>query len=168
MAEYNQWMNVKVYEACAKLTASQLAENRQAFFGSVVGTLNHLVVADIIWLKRLASATDSCADLDALAQLPMPESLNTILYADLVELSSRRQVLDQMYLSLTRSLTEEDLKQIITYTNLKGISSSLELFSLLAHVFNHQTHHRGQTTTLLSQFGVDVGITDLLALILSR
>lgn len=168
MAEYNQWMNSKIYEACAKLSSSQLAENRQAYFGSVIGTLNHLVVADIIWLKRLAWAVNPFPELDTVEQLPMPESLNAILYADLGELTSQRQRLDQIYLSLATSLTEEDLGKTITYRNTKGAGFSRQLFSLLMHVFNHQTHHRGQVTTLLSQFGLDVGVTDLLALIPSQ
>src|SRR5690606_14434901 len=168
MAEYNQWMNSKLYETCATLSPNEISENRKAYFGSIIGMLNHLVVTDIIWLKRFASALGSCRELDTVAQQPMPESLNTVLYPDLDELTGQRKILDRTFLSLSKSLTDSDLKQTITYKNIKGTEFSRGLFSLLMHVFNHQTHHRGQTTTLLSQSGLDVGVTDLLAIIPSQ
>lgn len=61
MAFYNQWMNAKVYDAASKLTAAELNEERGAFFGSIFGTLNHIVVADTIWLKRFATHPSSTA-----------------------------------------------------------------------------------------------------------
>lgn len=163
MADYNQWMNLKLYEACSKLTYEQLNENRKAFFGSVIGTLNHLAVADTIWLKRFATALVSYPELDSISQLQTPAELNTILHPDLEALTAYRQHLDNILLSLAEVVTEKDLVQTISYANSRGTEFRLEFFSLLMHLFNHQTHHRGQITTLLSQFGVDVGVTDLLA-----
>lgn len=165
MAEYNQWMNEKVYTACKKLTPHQIIENRKAFFGSVLGTLNHLLVADIIWLKRISMALNSYSALEAVAEIPMPASLDTILYADLNTLWSQRERLDWLFLSFTQAVTEEDLLQPINYKNMKGLEFNRKPFNLLMHIFNHQTHHRGQITTLLSQFNVDAGTTDLLELL---
>jgi len=64
-------------------------------------------------------------------------------------------------LELASLLTDEELLQPISYQNSKGVASKKTLFNLLMHVFNHQTHHRGQVTTLLSQSGIDIGVTDL-------
>ncbi|WP_417441387.1 DinB family protein [Idiomarina sp.] len=165
MAEYNQWMNLKLYDACSQLSDEQLSENRGAFFGSIIGTLNHLAVADTIWLKRMSTDLSHHRELSSLSQLSMPQALNTILYSKLKDLAEYRLYLDNLFLSLSKVVTDSELQQTITYKNTKGIEFKKVLFSLLVHVFNHQTHHRGQTTTLLSQAGVDVGVTDLLAII---
>ena len=165
MADYNQWMNQKLYETAGKLSPEQLSENKGAFFGSILGTLNHIVVADTIWLKRFAPALPTHQELNAIRELPQPASLDAILFANLQALKNRRQLLDETFLEFAKSLCDEELEWVITYTNSKGIASSKTLFSLLMHVFNHQTHHRGQATTLLSQSGVDVGITDLVFII---
>lgn len=164
MAEYNQWMNSKLYEACSQLSPGQLNEDRKAFFGSIIGTLNHLAVADTIWLKRFSTVLGSYRELDSIFQLPMPVALDAILHPKLKELAVYRQHLDGLFLSLSKVVTEDELLQTITYKNIKGAEFRRIFFSLLMHVFNHQTHHRGQTTTLLSQVGVDVGVTDLLAI----
>jgi uncharacterized damage-inducible protein DinB len=168
MAEYNAWMNTRLYETCTNLSASELAQNRNAYFGSIIGTLNHLVVADIIWLKRIASSLQLSAELDAVARLPMPASLDEVLHSDLGELTTQRLVLDDAFLTLSQSLSDATLKQTITFRNMKGVEHNEVLFSLLMHVFNHQTHHRGQATTLLSQAGLDVGVTDLVAFMRMR
>ena len=78
-----------------------------------------------------------------------------------MQLKVRRQLLDESLSELAEELTDAELAQAIRYKNTKGVEASKNLFSLLMHVFNHQTHHRGQVTTMLSQSGVDVGITDL-------
>lgn len=165
MAAYNQWMNDKLYQACLSLNPAELVAARGAFFGSVMGTLNHLLVADTIWLKRIQQALPQLAVLQPLAEVAMPASLDALLYDDLTSLTAARQQLDQHMLALAAALDDDDLQQIIGYTNIKGVCFKRQLFGLLMHVFNHQTHHRGQITTLLSQAGVDVGVTDLLALL---
>jgi uncharacterized damage-inducible protein DinB len=165
MASYNQLMNQKVYDTAAQLTPAQLAEDRGAFFGSVLGTLNHIVVADTVWLQRFASALPTHAMLEAVRQLPTPTSLDAVVMDNLPALRQRRAVLDDAILAFSNSVTEEELISRVTYKNMKGVPATKQLFGLLMHFFNHQTHHRGQTTTLLTQCGLDVGVTDLLALV---
>lgn len=165
MAEYNQWMNQKIYRECEKLSSEQLGEDRGAFFGSVLGTLNHLVVGDTVWLKRFSSSDVSHKSLESINDFPHPEALDSILFTTLPELKARREQLDRVVVAFARELSESELQKIITYKSFKGISSTKALFSLLMHMFNHQTHHRGQLTVLLSQFGLDVGVTDLVAII---
>lgn len=165
MAEYNQHMNQKIYDAAESLTPVQLHENRSAFFGSVFATLNHIAVGDTIWLKRLASGLPNQTAFHPIADLWWPESLTTILCGDIQALRARRVLLDDVLLNLSASLSEAELSQSISYKNMKGDDFSKNVFSLLMHVFNHQTHHRGQVTTLLSQLGVDIGATDLVVLI---
>ncbi len=165
MASYNEWMNARLYEAAARLPAEELARERGAFFGSILGTLNHLAVGDTIWLKRFATHPAKPAALEPVRALPDPAALNQILFADLAGLKARRDLLDAAIRGWAEALTREDLEQVLEYANTKGVKSRKRFASLVQHFFNHQTHHRGQATTLLFQAGQDVGVTDLLALI---
>jgi uncharacterized damage-inducible protein DinB len=165
MAEYNQWMNQKLYAACACLSPTQLAENKKAFFGSVLKTLNHLIIADTLWLKRFALAGVPCATLAAVHDLASPSQLDEVLFAEMDGLTARRTLLDQTLLALAGEATDEMLQQALSYRNFKGEPHEKIFFNLLMHMFNHQTHHRGQVTTLLSQFDIDVGVTDLVAIV---
>lgn len=165
MASYNRWMNAKVYAAAAHLDATALRAERGAFFGSVLGTMNHLVVGDRIWLARFATHPRAPAALDPVREMPLPRSLDAILYDDLDALAQHRVLLDEIICRWADALSEPDLAHVLRYANSKGVVSTRRFASLLMHFFNHQTHHRGQLSTLLSQSGQDVGVTDLLALI---
>ncbi|MBV4483561.1 DinB family protein [Pseudomonas khavaziana] len=165
MANYNQWMNRKVYDAAGTLTSAELALDRQAFFGSILGTLNHLVLGDTIWLKRFAEHPADFSALAPLSAIAAPADLKQLAFADLSELSAHRAWLDQLIVEWADSLQESHLDQHLRYHNMRGVAAEKPFFGLLVHFFNHQTHHRGQVMTLLTQAGVDVGTTDLLALI---
>jgi uncharacterized damage-inducible protein DinB len=165
MAAYNEWMNAKLYAVAGKLPAAELAADRKAFFGSIIGTLNHLVVGDTIWLKRFATHPSNHAALDPIRALPAPAALNELLFTDFGNLLNHRKLLDGVINAWAAALTEEDLRHVLHYANTKGVAAQKRFSSLVAHFFNHQTHHRGQASTLLYQAGQDVGVTDLLALI---
>jgi len=165
MADYNRWMNEKVYQTAAGLPCDELRADRKAFFGSILGTLNHLVVADTIWLKRFAQHPAGHPSLELVKHLEDPQALNQLLFTDLQALLARRQLLDQVLVAWTAELSEANLDTVLSYSNTAGIKADRNFYGLLTHLFNHQTHHRGQATTLLSQAGVDGGSTDLLTLV---
>jgi uncharacterized damage-inducible protein DinB len=165
MAHYNRWMNERMYEAAASLDAATLSADRGAFFGSILGTLNHIAVADTIWLHRFARHEVGFTTLAALTDFPQPTSLTQPLASDLASLRAYRQLLDALIERWVAELTPAHLAGTISYSNMAGVPSSRSFGALLQHFFNHQTHHRGQASTLLFQAGVDVGVTDLLALI---
>lgn len=163
MADYNRWMNERMFEAAAGLDAATLLADRGAFFGSIQGTLNHIAVADTIWLRRFARHEAAFATLDALAAWPQPASLREPLAEDLAGLARYRRQLDELIGRWVAELRPEHLAAPLAYANMAGVSTSRPFGALLLHFFNHQTHHRGQVSTLLFQAGVDVGVTDLLA-----
>jgi len=168
LATYNEWMNRKLYAAAAALPAERVHEDRGAFFGSIFGTLNHLVIADVIWFKRIASGVpggSGLTSLHCLDDVPRPASLDQRLCADLPELDALRVKLDAAILAFSAEVTPAQLDGTLTWTSMKGIANTKRLGDVLLHVFNHQTHHRGQATTLFSQLGVDVGPTDILLLL---
>lgn len=166
MASYNRWMNERVYAATATLPDAAVTADRKAFFGSILGTLNHIVNGDLIWLNRFATLPARYAALAALADFPRPlGGLNEPRAPDLAALALLRRRLDEVILGFAGEVKGDDLDAVLNWTNSKGITSNKVFGEVLLHFFNHQTHHRGQVTTLLSQEGVDVGVTDLLALI---
>lgn len=165
MAAYNEWMNLRLYAAAGRLSAQELLADRKAFFGSIMGTLNHIVVGDTLWLKRFAAHPANHIALDPVRQLPAPASLDQVPFADFGSLSDHRKLLDHVIKQWAESLTAQDLEHVLRYANTKGVVSNKRFASLVMHFFNHQTHHRGQATTLLFQAGQDVGVTDLLAVI---
>lgn len=138
-AGYNAWANQRIYEAAAKLTEEQVWRDVGLFFGSVAGTLNHILVADRVWMKRFTGTGEH------------PTKLDAILHRDLGELRAAREAEDQRIIAYADGLTAERLDETFTYRKMTTPDMvTSKLWPDLLHVFNHQTHHRGQAHTGLS------------------
>jgi uncharacterized damage-inducible protein DinB len=151
MAGYNAWCNERIYDVAAQLSDGDYRADRGAFFKSVHGTLNHLLVADRIWLKRFSGRGDA------------PNRLDAILFENLDDLWDARHREDERIIAYIDSLSEADLGGRIRY---KTITNPVEIEQPLApaliHFFNHQTHHRGQVHCLLTGFGLEAPSLDLI------
>lgn len=141
LARYNAWANGLLYEAVAGLTEEERRQDRQAFFTSIHGTLNHTIVADRIWLKRL---TGDGPDYDRLDLEP---------YDRFDMICAARRDEDQRLISLMRYYDDAAIAGPFEWRNMPGHAMTAPLAHVLAHVFNHQTHHRGQIHTMISQTG---------------
>lgn len=151
LATYNRWMNERLYDCCAKLSDAERKRDAGAFFKSIHGTLNHLLLADRIWLGRFTDKPFVVTSLDQ------------ELYRDFDELRRERAITDDAITSWAAALTDGDLAGELAYTSVVNPQPRrYPLWFAVAHFFNHQTHHRGQLTTLLSQRGIDPGVTDLI------
>ena len=142
LARYNAGANERLYDACARLDDDERKRPRRAFFGSIHGTLNHILLGDRIWLARFAGAQVPSTDLDA------------ILYEDFDALREARGSEDTRLLTFAQRLTPAFLAGSIRYINNQGLTFDDPVPTLLAHLFNHQTHHRGQVHGMLSQTAV--------------
>jgi uncharacterized damage-inducible protein DinB len=96
--------------------------------------------------------------------MAMPPSSTVVLFEDFNALSAQRGILDDIIMRWSAALSGHDLQHVLHYATTRGVPAAQDCFGLLMHFFNHQTHHRGQATTLLTQAGVDVGVTDLVAM----
>ena len=163
MATYNRWMNQRMYEAACGLPEADLQKDRGAFFGSIFQTLNHIAVGDTIWLHRFSQHPEAASLRAALVRFPQPASLRQEIAGTLSGLKGYRQALDDIIVRWSESLTPQQLASTLAYRNTAGQAFSRNFGFLVQHFFNHQTHHRGQASTLLFQAGVDIGVTDLLA-----
>jgi uncharacterized damage-inducible protein DinB len=148
MAGYNRWMNEKLYALCAQLPDEERKRDRKAFFRSIHGTLNHLLLTDRGWLGRFNGKPW------------MFRSLDQELHNNFEELCRERARTDREIGDFVAALSPESLAQDFTYQTYAGITFTHPLGPALVHLFNHQTHHRGQLTTLLHQLGIDPGVTD--------
>jgi uncharacterized damage-inducible protein DinB len=155
MARYNSWQNAAIYAAADHLSPAQRLENRGAFFGSVHGTLCHVLFADRIWLWRFTG--------DATLRPPHMSTPETATFIpDWFALKDARRALDLRIETWASALTAEDLSASLTYVSIvAGQQSTKPMGLLVTHVFNHQTHHRGQVHALLTGFGLATADTDL-------
>jgi uncharacterized damage-inducible protein DinB len=139
LAGYNAWANQRLYDAAAQLSDEQRWRDVGLFFGSLAGTLNHLLVADRVWMKRFTGTGDH------------PDRLSAILHRDFAELRAAREAEDRRISVFAAGLTEAALEGSITYRMMtRPDTVTSKLWPDLLHVFNHQTHHRGQAHTGLS------------------
>lgn len=143
-ADYNVWANQRLYDAVEALPQGAFGAPRSAaFFGSILGVLNHLLVADRIWMDRLEHLP------------PAGYKLDQVLHADLAELRAARTAEDERIRRFVAGLTSDDLERTVAYKTGAGTPQSEVLGRLLAHLFNHQTHHRGQAHALLTETQAD-------------
>jgi uncharacterized damage-inducible protein DinB len=149
LARYNRLANERLYGACAGLSEAELKRPRPAFFTSIHGTLNHILLGDRIWLARFAGEEAPSTGLD------------TILYQGFAELRAARVAEDARVEAFAAELTPEFLGGSIRYVNNAGRASDDPVDLLIPHLFNHQTHHRGQVTDLLMQTQTKPPVLDL-------
>ena len=170
LARYNSWMNQRLYQACDGLSDEERKRERGAFFGSLHRTLNHLVVADQIWLRRFAqSGLDQATPFPSLngsvLDLPPGSGLDTVVFDDWHSLRTKREQLDGAIEAWMAGMPEGFAHATMRYSNTRGVERAHPAWQAITHFFNHQTHHRAQAVTLLTQAGVDLGVTDLIALV---
>ncbi len=150
-AGYNAWANRRLYDASALLSDAEYRADKGAFFKSMHGTLNHLLATDRIWLKRFTGQGEA------------PDRLDATLHEHLADLRAAREVEDRRIVSYIGGLDEAALKGVIRY---RRVSSPEEFVQKLApaldHLFNHQTHHRGQAHMILTTLGKTAPELDLL------
>lgn len=141
-AAYNAWANSLVYSTASSIAYDDYTRDLGAFFHSISGTLNHLLYADGIWMSRFHGKATG------------PAKLDTILHEDFTDLRLAREQLDQQIIDFVGSRTEADMAGTFSY--MRGNPPQTYTDSLkttLAHVFNHQTHHRGQVHMMFTMLG---------------
>lgn len=161
MALYNRWMNDKLYELCAELPDETRKRDMGAFFRSIHGTFNHILLADHAWMIRFTGDSDAFRFRDERGEPITVRSLDQEIYGDFDLLRTVRRETDDRIIEWTTNLREEDLSTNLRYKTSSGETYEHCLWWAVSHFYNHQTHHRGQITTLLKQLGVDPGVTDL-------
>lgn len=152
LARYNLWANNRVFDTCYDdVSDSDYFADKGAFFLSIHGTLNHILVGDLIWTARLKGTQHAITRLD------------TILFDTVVDLRKGRQDQDDALLDHVSSLSDDDVAANVTYKNLAGEAFNTPHGLIIQHMVNHATHHRGQVHTLLTQSGYTAPVLDMAA-----
>ena len=150
--DHNRWINRHLHEVCDGLTDAERKRDLGAFFRSIHGTFNHLLLVDRLWMGRLTGT-------------PFPvESLAQELYADWEALKRERERADDALERYVVTLDDAALDRSVRYRNTRGHERAFTVGTILTHLFHHQTHHRGQITVLIGQLGHDFGETDLIGM----
>ncbi|MDF1720315.1 MAG: DinB family protein [Minwuia sp.] len=150
LANYNIWANGLLYDAADQVPKDQQTEDVGAFFGSLSGTLNHIIIADRIWLRRLRGDG------------PEETQHDRIVSHDMAKLRAARRVEDDRVMDFVGTRQESDYAGTISYRTTSGEPFSQQLDAVLAHFFNHQTHHRGQAHDILTRLTGSAPSIDLL------
>jgi uncharacterized damage-inducible protein DinB len=151
LARYNQWANRELYAAVGELSEADYMKPRAAFFGSIHGTLNHNLVGDRLWMGRITGHDSGIRALDQ------------ILYGDFPGLRVAREAEDAQIINVIDAMDEPTLNTTLRYRPIIGDSTmTTPMRFVLAHLFNHGTHHRGQAHGLLSQTSVAPPPLDLI------
>ncbi|REL25984.1 damage-inducible protein DinB [Thalassotalea euphylliae] len=161
MAHYNQRINRQLLTICRQQPGALLNQPTGSFFETIIDYWNHLLFGDLILLGRLADNRIANFSPEILAGLPTPQSPTDRYFESLDELIDARQQLDQLIITFCQQLTEQDCTTHIRYTTTEGDEISKLAGDVIQHLFNHQTHHRGQLTCVMSQFGIDYACMDL-------
>jgi uncharacterized damage-inducible protein DinB len=153
MALYNRWQNENLYGTADRLTDAARKQERGAFFGSIHGTLNHLLFGDQIWMSRFAGTPRPKA-------AGIPDSVS--MYESWDDLKRERRAFDEVIIGWADKLDPAWLEGDLTwFSGAANREVSMNKNLLIAHMFNHQTHHRGQVHCMLTQCGLKPGATDL-------
>jgi uncharacterized damage-inducible protein DinB len=152
MAAYNSGMNERIYAGCARLADDVRKSDQGAFFKSIHGTLNHLLWADQMWMSRFDGW-----DRPAVAARDSPAMI-----ADFAALQAAREAADARIADWAGRVSADWLAgETVWFSGITQCQMRGSTAALVVHLFNHQTHHRGQVHALLTRDGVDPGDTDL-------
>ena len=142
MATYNAWANRRLYAAAATLPDAAYRQPAGAYFGSLHGTLNHLLATDRIWLRRLTGNGEA------------PSRLDAVLFEQFGALRAAREAEDARLEAYVGGLSAADFSADFEYATTSGRPQRQPRWEALVHLFNHQTHHRGQAHAILTRLGV--------------
>ena len=142
MADYSRWANARLYETTASLADELFKKPVGVYFKSLHGTLNHLLVSDRIWMHRLDRSGTH------------PDKLDAIIFEDLAPLRRAREVEDLRIIQYVHGLADGNFDKMWEYRTLSGSPQQQPIRHILAHLFNHQTHHRGQAHAALTALGI--------------
>ena len=161
MSLYNQRINKQLMAVCLALPRDILEKETHSFFPNIISYWNHILFGDLILLGRLATNNIATLKVQDFEGLPLPKSPQDIYHTQLSDLATLRHSVDELIRQYCLNLTEEECQKYITYKTTEGEPITKVVADVTQHLFNHQTHHRGQLTCVLSQYGVDYGCMDL-------
>ena len=156
LTRYNAWANKTIFEAVAALPGGEATKERPTLFKTMVNTLNHLHVVDLIWQAHIEGRDHG---------IP---ALNTVMYSDLTELWLAQQVIDAWFIAWGDTLSEADADEVVGFTLIGGKQGEMRRSEIILHVVNHTSYHRGFVADLFYQIPARPPLTDLPVFLTAR
>jgi uncharacterized damage-inducible protein DinB len=153
--EFMKWADDTMLAALSQVPPDQIGHDLGSSFKSLFGTLNHVYLAELVWLKRVQGQPNA-----KLADLESP--------ADLAALGQSWPELHRTWIDWSRSLSSQDLQAPLIFRTMQGAESQLPLWQIVMHLVNHGSYHRGQVATMLRQSGITPPGTDLITFYRTR
>ncbi len=149
LTRYNAWANQTLFDAVAALPAGEATKPRLTLFKTMVNTLNHLQVTDLIWQAYLAGRAHGL------------KALNTVLHERLADLWDAQRAIDRAFIDWSDHVTDAQLAEVVSFTLLSGNKGEMSRSDIVFHVVNHTSYHRGFVADLFFQVPVTPPLTDL-------
>ncbi len=149
LTRYNAWANKTIFDAVQALPEGEASKERPTLFKTMINTLNHLYVVDLIWRAHIEQRGHDI------------RALNTVLYADLADLRRAQQEIDGWYVNLSDALSEAEANRMVHFTLIGGRKGEMSLGEIIFHVINHTSYHRGFVADLFYQVPARPPLTDL-------
>jgi uncharacterized damage-inducible protein DinB len=150
--EFMKWADETMLAALSQAPPDQVTHDRGSSFKSLFDTLNHVYLAELVWLRRVQGQRDT-----KIADLASP--------ADLTALGQAWPGVHQAWTDWSRSVSAEDLQKPLIFLNIKG---AIPYWQIVLHLVNHGSYHRGQVATMLRQSGIKPPGTDLISFYRTR
>ncbi len=166
LSRYNQRVNNNILSILDSLDQNSLSEPRKVYFDSIIGTLNHNLFADSSWMLNLSKY--NLPEVQAVVpRIPKMhfENFTSVPYESLGQFRPLRVAMDSILVDFIDLVPQSRLEEYIDYVDWENKSHSYRLGSLLMHLFNHQTHHRGTISALLDQMGIENDFSNILLML---
>eukprot|EP00834_Sanchytrium_tribonematis_P002038 NODE_56_length_28873_cov_1.243101.p14 type:complete len:167 gc:universal NODE_56_length_28873_cov_1.243101:12520-12020(-) len=149
--KYHNWATSRLFELLENVSEQHYHASAKLAFRSIHGTLNHLIVAEQLWIKRIKN--ENCSELTRYWKNPEKYGYKNDLKIQFEDIYPSKEATHQAYLELLKELENIDYEGRLTYCSTNGNERSTEKSEILYHIVNHGTHHRGQISAALTQFG---------------
>ncbi len=146
--EFMKWADEIMLAALLKVPSDRVSADTGSSFRSMLDTLNHVYLAELVWFKRIQGEHQKLADL--------------VSPADATALAEASADLHKSWLDWAASMSPEGWHGPFTFRNKEGVESTMPYWQIVMHVVNHGSYHRGQFATMLRQAGIAPPATDLI------
>jgi uncharacterized damage-inducible protein DinB len=162
LARYNRGANEYLVGRLAALPAPELSKPRGSYFGSLQGVLDHIIMCDINWLRRFRILFQDDEALNRPRLAPPGSDWTKFEFPLFDEYRRERAVVDAIFMDWIGAADTTRFGEVLAYSDSEGRPKRYRLREALDHVFNHQTHHRGQVSQILDEMGIEHDYSNLI------
>ncbi len=168
LAEYNAHANMLLFGVLEKAPSELITREAGSWYGSILGLLNHIMRSELGWLARFRASPSGFKSLASPAAAFDPATAPKQLYDRFADLAKRRKQLDEVLIAFAAELSEDVLAKEVRFVNSRGEQESYVLGEILVHVFNHETHHRGQISQILDAAKIEHDFSNISTVLRAR